>query len=186
MEFSNLEVIGFAFGVIGVWLTIKENIWCFPVGLVNVLISMVLFFDQKLYSDVIQQIVYVILLVYGWYRWHTGKVNNNTLVSRSGYGLILTVIAIAVILTASMGTVFNIYTDASVPYIDAAATSLSFAAQYLIARKKIENWLIWMVVNLTYISVYFYKELYLYALLFAVYLVMAVVGYVRWRKIISH
>ena len=59
MEFGYLEILGFVFGVLGVWLTIRENIWCFPIGLINVIISMVLFFSQKLYSDVIQQMVYV-------------------------------------------------------------------------------------------------------------------------------
>ena len=70
---SVIELIGFVFGIAGIWLTIKESAWCFPVGLINVIVSLILFFEQKLYSDVIQQLVYILLLSYGWYKWISGK-----------------------------------------------------------------------------------------------------------------
>ena len=70
---SQIEIIGFVFGIAGVWLTIKENLLCFPVGLINVIVSLILFFQQKLYSDAIQQMVYIFLLSYGWYKWISGR-----------------------------------------------------------------------------------------------------------------
>jgi len=182
MEVSSLELAGFIFGIIGVWLTIKENIYCFPVGLMNVIISLVLFYEQKLYSDVIQQGVYIILLAYGWNAWLKGNNRSELLVTRAGYKLLVPILAASAILTVSMGMIFSTYTDADVPYIDAAATSVSFAAQFLIARKKIENWLLWVIVNCTYITVYIYKDLWLYAILFTIYLIMAIVGYFKWKK----
>jgi nicotinamide mononucleotide transporter len=182
MEFSFLELAGFIFGVAGVWLTIRENIWCFPVGLVNVIISLVLFYQQKLYSDSVQQFVYIILLSYGWYNWLSGRSIKKLKVTRTGSTMLLAIMALAAMLSFTMGWVFSSYTDASFPYIDAAATSLSFAAQFMIARKKIENWYLWMIVNITYITIYINKDLYLYAVLFSVYLLLAVAGLRRWKR----
>jgi len=87
-----------------------------------------------------------------------------------------------ILVAISMGSFFHYFTDADVPYLDASATSLSFIAQFLIARKKIENWLIWIVVNIMYVGIYLNKELYLYALLFTVYFILAVMGYREWKK----
>ena len=88
-------------------------------------------------------------------------------------------------LSFTMGFLFDTYTDADVPYFDASATAMSFIAQYLIARKKIENWLIWMVVNVVYVGIYAYKELYLYAALFTIYLLLAIKGYWSWKAAIK-
>jgi nicotinamide mononucleotide transporter len=179
---SFIEVTGFIFGIAGIWLTLKQNIWCFPVGLINVIISMILFFDQKLYSDSLQQLAYIFLLSYGWYKWHRGERDLLLTVTYSSSRL-LTMIGAAVVLVAIlMGSVFEKYTDADVPYLDATATALSFAAQWMIARKKIENWLVWMAVNLMYIGIYIYKNLFLYAVLFFIYLILAIAGYMEWKK----
>lgn len=181
MNFSLLEMAGFVFGVAGVWLTIKENIWCFPVGLVNVSISLVLFFQQKLYSDSIQQFVYIILLSYGWYNWYYGNTERQFRITRTGSSMFIIILASAGVLSFTMGWIFSTFTDASFPYLDAGATALSFAAQFMIARKKIENWYLWMIVNITYIAIYINKDLYLYAILFTVYLSLAFAGLRRWK-----
>ncbi len=178
---SPLEITGFVFGVAGVWLTIKEHWLCFPVGLVNVGVSLFLFYDQKLYSDTVQQGVYILLLSYGWYRWKNSKVKESLKVSYMNPMMLVSVGAAFLLISISMGYFFDTRTDADVPYLDAIATALSFGAQFLIARKKIENWLIWMVVNMLYIGIYSYKGLYLYAVLFFVYLVLAVKGYLAWN-----
>ncbi len=182
MEFSTLEIAGFVFGVAGVWLTIRENIWCFPIGLINVCISLVLFYQQKLYSDTIQQFVYIILLSYGWYNWLSGRSERQLRIRRTASSMFIIILAAAAVLSFSMGWIFSSFTDASFPYIDAGATSLSFAAQYMIARKKIENWYLWMIVNITYIAIYINKDLYLYAVLFTVYLLLALAGLSRWKR----
>ncbi len=184
---SALEIIGFVFGVAGVWLTIKEHWACFPVGLVNVGVSLFLFLDQKLYSDTVQQGVYIILLSYGWYRWNTA---GNKVVLKVGVlepMMRAVLIAAFFVIALTMGYFFDTYTDADVPYLDAIATAMSFIAQFLIARKKIENWLLWMVVNVLYIGIYTYKGLYLYAILFLIYLVLAIKGYLTWKtSLIQH
>jgi nicotinamide mononucleotide transporter len=177
-----LEITGFIFGVAGVWLTSRGSIWCFPVGLVNVIVSLFLFYGHQLYSDSLQQAVYIFLLSYGWYQWTQGKTGNdlpvkNIKVTDLGYLLLS-----GGILTLALGSIFSTYTKADLPWIDAAATSLSFIAQFLIARKILENWILWIIVNIVYISVYLYKDMHLYAILFAIYLILAVYGYFSWKR----
>jgi nicotinamide mononucleotide transporter len=184
LEISPVEIIGFVFGIAGVWLTIKENTWCFPVGLINVIVSLVLFFQQKLYSDAIQQAVYIVLLSYGWYKWIAGKDYEKDLeISFSSKKLLFILLAICIVCSITAGALFKKYSDASLPYWDATATALSFVAQWMIAKKKIENWIIWTVVNLMYIGIYIYKDLFLYALLFFIYLILAIQGWLQWRQV---
>ncbi len=178
---SFLEIAGFLFGVAGVWLTIKQHWACFPVGLVNVSISLFLFWQQKLYSDTLQQGVYIVLLVYGWYKWRSLIEKTESRPGLMSSNMKMYLFPAVVMLAFAMGFIFDTYTDADVPYLDATATSMSFAAQFLIARKKIENWIIWMVVNMLYIGIYSYKGLYLYTALFFIYLILAVIGYRDWK-----
>lgn len=178
------EVTGFVTGITGIWLTMKQNPWCFPVGLVNVIISFFLFYEQKLYSDCIQQVFYSILLAYGWYCWlfrseHTTK---PLIVSYSSHALLMLLLFLCLTYIAVSGYLFHRFTDASYPWLDAVATGISFTAQWMIARKKIEHWLLWMIVNLLYIYIYAQKELWLYALLFLVYFALAVNGWMTWKK----
>src|SRR4051812_42910496 len=85
-----MEIAGFIFGVAGVYLTLRENVWCFPVGLINVLLSLFLFYGQKLYADALQQAVYIILLTYGWWQWLHGENKNHFLnISRSNVTLLM-------------------------------------------------------------------------------------------------
>jgi len=180
---SVTEIIGFVFGVAGVFLTIRQNIWCFPIGLINVTVSLVLFFQQKLYSDAIQQFVYIILLSYGWYKWVRGEDKSRELkISFSSFKLLATLLLLCIFFSAGVGMVFKKYTDASLPYWDATATALSFAAQWMIAKKKIENWLLWIIVNIMYVGIYLYKGLFLYTILFAIYLLLAIMGWREWKK----
>lgn len=177
-----LEIAGFVTGVAGVWLTIRQQVWCFPVGLINVVISLFLFIQQQLYSDAVQQVFYIVLLSYGWYNWTSYSGNQLLKVTTLTFQSVVICLITACAIALAMGSFFNYFTDAHVPFLDASATALSFVAQFLIAKKKIENWIFWMVVNLMYIGIYFYKELYLYTGLFAIYLLLAINGWFTWRK----
>jgi nicotinamide mononucleotide transporter len=182
MNVSIIEILGFIFGIAGVYLTLRQNIWCFPTGLVNVALSMILFFEQKLYADAFQQFVYIILLTYGWYRWLHGGIQSDLKISESSLNLLVKCLAIWLAGTLISGYLLSKYTDASTPWPDSAATVLSFIAQWMIARKKLENWILWIAVNITYIWIYSYKELYLYTILFSIYLLLAIAGYLSWNK----
>jgi nicotinamide mononucleotide transporter len=176
------EILGFVTGIAGVYLTIRENPLCFPVGLINVVVSLFLFANQQLYSDALQQAVYFVLLSYGWHQWKFRRQYASLAVTRLSGKWIAFLVPATVGVALTLGFTFGTYTDADVPYLDAGATALSFAAQFLVARKKIENWMLWMVVNIVYTGIYISKDLYLYAVLFTVYFILSVIGYRQWHS----
>lgn len=180
---DQLEVIAFLTGIAGIWLTMHEKIWCFPVGLINVSISMVIFYQQHLYADALQQIMYITLLIFGWYNWNGKKktsdkfeVGRLSIREKVRYSLIILLSAFII------GLLLKTLTNAIFPWADSFATATAFVAQYLIARKKIENWYLWMIVNMVYIAIYFHKGLDLYTVLFGIYLVLSFGGYFKWKK----
>jgi nicotinamide mononucleotide transporter len=176
-----LEFTGFFFGIAGVWLTIRKNVLCFPVGIVNVLITAYLVFDKQLFADTLQQLVYFVLLLYGWVQW-SGKKNEQDIIIRKTTKEEYFIL-IPVFLAGSwlMGWLLKNYSSASMPYIDSYATVLCFIAQWMIAQRKIENWLLWMVANPVYITIYVIKGLPMYAILSGIYFLMAVAGYKKWQ-----
>ncbi len=178
-----LEITGFICGILGIYLTLKENAWCFPIGLINVILSLYLFYEQQLYADAMQQIVYTILLTYGWYKWlHGAKLSEHLKINKSSSTVLIVSFFSWLAGTVLLGFLLENYTNAATPWPDSAATMLSFIAQWMVAKKKIENWLLWLVVNITYIGIYLYKGLPFYALLFAVYFCLAIWGYNQWKK----
>lgn len=178
---SELEIIGVLTGIVGVWLTLKQQVWCFPVGLLNVTISMFLFFDQHLYADTLQQAVYIPLLAYGWINWKKRRENTLRPEWMSTGGRVFTML---IILAGGfvLGSLLLKFTDAHFPWADSYATVAAFTAQYLVAKKKMENWLLWVLVNIAYIVIYLYKDLHLYAGLFGVYLILAMFGFREWQQ----
>ena len=178
-----LEIIGFASGILGVWLTMKKNKWCFPIGLINVSVSLYLFFMQGLYADSLQQIVYIILLLYGWYTWNTpvSETQRLLVIGRLNSKEIFFTILFIAITTRLLGTTIAEFTDAKLPFLDSFATSCAFLAQYFIARKKIETWILWMFVNVIYVGIYFNNEMYLYVVLFSIYGILALMGWNSWK-----
>lgn len=178
-----LEITGFLCGIVGVYLTIKENSWCFPVGLVNVILSLVLFYGQHLYADALQQLVYIVLLTYGWYKWlHADTASHQLKISSSSHRLLLKYAMIWLTGTVFLGYILANNTDAATPWPDSAATVLSFIAQWMVAKKKLENWLLWLVVNIIYVTIYLYKGLNLYAILFTIYFFLAIIGFLNWKN----
>jgi nicotinamide mononucleotide transporter len=183
---SLAEVVGVAFGIAGVWLTIRQRIWCWPVGLVNVTLFAFVFFHARLYGAAALQLVYVALSVYGWYRWqHPGPDHRALSVSWTprrwwiGLGIAGTMFA------AGLGVFLRYRTDAALPLLDAATTSFSLVAQWMTTRKWIDNWLVWIVVDVVYVGMYLSQRLYPTAGLYAVFLVLATLGFREWRRAIE-
>jgi len=177
-----LEITGFIFGVAGVILTIRKSIWCFPVGIVNVLITAYLVFNRTLFADTLQQLVYFVLLVAGWMKWRRAGPGGHVSVTRLSRHEALALSVVWIAGAATLGFLFSRYSSASYPYWDSAATALCFVAQWLIARRKIENWLLWMAANPVYIVLYLLKGLEGYAVLSVIYFALAVAGWYRWRE----
>lgn len=182
---SWLEAVGFVTGAICVWLTVRENIWNFPLGLVNVAAFSVVFWQQELYADAGLQVVYFVLNVLGWYWWLYGSEQATTLqVRRASTSEFTATIAAGSALTFVLWTLLANY-GSTASFWDALTASFSLCAQWLMNRKRLESWWFWIVVDMIYVPLYVYKELYLTAVLYAVFLVMATLGLLRWRSVLA-
>lgn len=183
MEINYIELLALVFGVVSVWFNSREVVWGWPTGIVGTVLSGILFWEVKLYSDLILHVFYVILGFYGWYEWLYGGKNKKelkvSLLSRQRMVLLL---ILGLIGLGGFGYFFDQFSDADLPYWDAFTTSFSFVGTYMLARKKLENWLLWIVVDTVAAGIYLYKELYLLSLLYFLYLGLATYGFVNWRK----
>lgn len=179
---SGLEIAATVFGLINVYLIVRRNIWNFPFGLVMVVLYAKIFYDYKLYSDSLLQLYYIVVQLYGWWYWLKGRrpdglINVETLDTRGR------IVAGAVIVTGAAALGWGMSnTDASVPYWDATTTVMSLVAMVLLSRRKLENWVLWIAVDVLSIGIYSYKELYLTAGLYAVFLGLASWGLVEWLR----
>jgi len=178
-----IEVIAVVCGLLCVWLTIRQNIWCWPIGLIQVALYIVIFYQVKLYSDLVLHVVYVALQVYGWWHWlHGGRDRGQLQVSSLSLRGFAGWIALLLVGTFMWGWGMASLTDASVPYWDAFTTVASLIAQWLMTRKRLESWIFWIAVDIVAIGVYAYKSLLLTSGLYAVFLVMAIMGLLAWRR----
>ncbi len=178
-----LEFIAAVSGVAGVYLTSRQIIWCWPVAIVNVVLSMYIFFIEKLYQDTILQVFYLIMAFYGWYNWmYGGKSKDDLKVSRMKWNAIVLMLGTGTALLFGFGYFFHTYTDASIPYWDAATTVWGIIGTYLMAKKKIENWIIWLAVDILCVGIYYYKGLYGFVGLYFIFTILAIYGYIQWKK----
>lgn len=178
-----IELIATIFGLLCVGLTIRQSIWCWPAGLVQVALYVCVFYEAKLYSDVLLHLVYVVLGIYGWYHWLRGGPREDGLpVTRLAAMPFAGWLLVAAMGAAGLGYLMSRWTDASLPYWDAAIAAMSLVAQYLLARKVLQNWLLWIAVDVVAIGVYGAKGLYITTGLYAVFLVMATMGWFAWKR----
>jgi nicotinamide mononucleotide transporter len=183
-----LEIAGLSSGLLCVWLLIRQNVWNWPIGLVYALVSVVVFFRARLYADFALHVFYCAMNAYGWYYWLRGR--------RSGASLDLPVTsvpranALSLGVLTALGTMTSGYllstqTDAALPFWDSSIAAMSLAAMWMQARKYIENWYVWLVVDIVATFVYLSKGLELYAVLYGVYIAMAFAGWWAWRRALA-
>jgi nicotinamide mononucleotide transporter len=180
---STLELAAAITGAISVWLSVRQNIWSWPTAIVNVVLYAIVFYQTKLYADMGLQVVYAVLSLYGWYEWlYGGEGRTELRVTRTGrrLGTLLTLIAAAG--SAALGVLLHRTTDAALPFMDSFLSSTSLVAQWMMTRKLLENWLVWIGVDVLYVGMFVFKGLYLTAGLYAVFLALAVKGYLDWRR----
>lgn len=176
------EALGFVTGAACVWLTVRQHIWNFPLGIANNAFLAILFLDRALYADMTLQLVYILLGLHGWYSWLRGGRGHAALaVSRATPALLLALAALVALGTAGMIPVLQAVAGKA-PFWDALTTALSLAAQYLLNRKRLENWYLWLAVDLIYIPLYLATGLPLTALLYALFLALCVAGWRAWRR----
>jgi len=179
-----LEAGGLIFGLACVILLIRENIWTWPTGITYVLISFVIFYQAKLYADLALHVFFLALNIYGWYYWIFGKSEGEedlpvTSTSSKFLGLICIFSMFGIVLC---GFLLEGFTDASLPYWDSTTSILSIAGMWLTAKKKIENWYFWIIVDVLATGIYIYKGIYFYALLYFIYIGLAVSGFLAWKR----
>lgn len=177
-----LEWLGTISGFLCVYLAAKEHILNWPVAIVSIIAYMLLFFEYKLYGDSALQLYFLGTSVYGWYYWAKNKKTSQKPVSTLGSRGFFYILICTLILSVIMGLFLDRFTDTNVPYADGFCTAMSFIAQILLTRKILQNWVLWIIVDICYIPLYLYKNLYLTSLLYALFLFLAVMGYRNWRK----
>ena len=176
------EAFGFATGAICVWLVTKENIWNWPIGLANNVFFGILFWEARLYADFGLQGVYLILGIWGWWQWlHGGEQRSKLKVAHTTRIEWIAIAAFLVLGTWGLWELL-IVVKGSAPFLDALTTTLCLAAQYLLCRKKIENWFLWITADVIYVPLYFSKSLPLTALLYAGFIILCILGLKRWTK----
>jgi len=181
---SGAEVVATLLGLLGVGLMVRQHVWAWPVGIVEVILSAWVFWAARLYSDVVLQGIFLVLQIYGWWAWTLGRARAGATlpVTRLGARATAGFTVAGLLATAAWGEGMRRLTDAALPHADAFILVFSVLAQWLQARKRLESWLGWIAVNVVAVGVYAARGLLLFAGLYAVFLVLAVVGYRAWRR----
>ncbi|MCH2213827.1 MAG: nicotinamide riboside transporter PnuC [Flavobacteriales bacterium] len=184
MEISILELVAVGFNLCYVILAAIRSIWCWPFGIVGSALSIWLFVDSKIYAEAILFSYYVLMGFYGWWNWKKSDDPSRTSLriitfSVWSHGLIA---LLGVLLTAVLFFTLKGLTDAEMPLLDSFTTVFSFIATWMVAKKILENWIYWIVLNFLTIFLYFSRDLSLYAILSALYVILSVYGYISWRK----
>jgi nicotinamide mononucleotide transporter len=179
---SYAEILGFATGAACVWLTVRNRISNFPVGIANSAFFLVLFLAARLYADAGLQVVYIVLGFVGWWQWlYGGAARGTRRIERAGTTSLATCVLFVVVATWGLTELLRAVDDVA-PFWDALTTALSLAAQYLLNIKKIETWFFWIAADLIYIPLYATKRLDLTAIVYALFLLMCLRGLVEWQR----
>ena len=193
---SYIELVGTVFYLWSVWLIARRRIWTWPIGIVAVILYMLIFYQIRLYSDALEQVYYLIASVYGWWHWLRSPREGATIVDVgfSSTKTVLLWLLVSVVFGIGLGAFMSrahvllpgIFPEAaSFPYLDAVTTIGSFVAMWLLARRRIESWIYWIVIDVAGIGLYYVKGVKFIALLYVVLLGLAIKGFVSWSRQLS-
>ncbi|MHB1298022.1 MAG: nicotinamide riboside transporter PnuC [Gemmatimonadaceae bacterium] len=178
-----LEPAGVLTGILTVWLSTRQRISAWPVALLNAALYFVIFQRGQLYANMGLQVIYFGLSCYGWYEWKFGGAGRTELpVTRATRRHAAWLVPLGILGAVVLGFTLSRSTDAQLPWLDSAATSTSLIAQWMMTRKLLENWLVWVTVDVVYVGMFLYAGLYLTAGLYAVFFFLAATGYVQWKR----
>ncbi|MCK0159034.1 nicotinamide riboside transporter PnuC [Allomuricauda sp. F6463D] len=181
-----LQWLGTAFGVVQVLMARQNNVHNYLFGIVAILISIYVLYQSQLYADILLNLYYLVMSIYGWFYWKMGKQEREAPISYANgkeHG-----IAVSIVLGCFMLMVYWLgqHTDSDVPYWDAFVVAFAWAGMWLMAKRKIENWIYLNISNLISVPLLIYKELYIYAGLTAFLFAVAISGYIKWKRIIDN
>jgi nicotinamide mononucleotide transporter len=186
---SKLELTGVVTGLLCVYLAAKNNIWNWPFAIISTAIYIFVFAEAALYADMGQNVYLLLINIYGWYYWSRQPADAPKVpvvhITRKQVALLLSIAALATpalgFLLVKLAPLLH-YQPAAFPYLDSFCTVISLTAQVFMARKVLENWLIWIFVDIIYVSIYLSKGLQPTAFMFGIYAILALVGYIDWRR----
>ncbi len=179
-----IESVAVVMTLVGIVLTIKEKISCWPVAIVGILAYLVVFIRARLYADATLQPIYVVQNVYGWWYWAHGGVRGQgeAPIVVLGWPSRAAWLAVTAVVSLVVGSALARWTNAAAPYADATLSTTSLVANWLLARKVLENWWLWIAVNVGYVFLFWKKHLVLSAGLYAILLALASAGLIEWRR----
>ena len=180
------EVLGFTTGVVCVVLAVLRNVWTYPIGLANNLVFIGLFAANGLYATTGLQVVFAALAIHGWLRWTRGAEQDSEYIGSIPRRAVLPLMLAGLAAAAMLAWVLLSFTDSTIAVSDAAATAGSLAAQYMLNRKWIQNWFVWLAVDIGYVWLYAVTGLVLTSVLYAGFAALCVTGYLSWRAIARH
>ena len=188
-----LEILGTAVGIIYLWLEYRASIYLWIAGIIMPAIYIFIYYDAGLYADFGINIYYLLIALYGWVAWKTGftlsgkkKKSGELPISHAPTHIWARIVAAYIAAQLFITWVLVEYTDSTVPIADSFTTALSIVGMWMLARKYIEQWWVWCIVDVASSALYIYKELYFTAALYAVYAIIAIFGYRKWKKMMQH
>ena len=178
-----LQIVGTSLGLLYLWLEYKANIWVWVIGAIMPMVHGVLYLHSGIYADAAMQLYYVAAGAYGLCVWkrHSGDKKEGR-IKHTPYCWVLPLIATYAVLHCLLYFVLDRFTDSVVPFFDSMSTALSIVAMWMLSRKLVEQWLVWLVVDAISVGLYLYKGIPITGCLYLVYCVLAVMGYVRWMR----
>lgn len=180
---SYLEIFAVALGIANVGLLIRRSIWNYPFGIVMVSIYGYIFFGAKLYSEAALQVFFLVIQFYGWARWREVKEQSGAInVAWSSVGVMAGSLAVTLVLAFALGSAMERFTDAAAPFPDALIAAASVTAQLLMVMRRTESWVYWIAVDCLAIWLFYTRDLALTSGLYAVFLVMAIIGLRQWMQ----
>lgn len=179
-----LQIVGTLLGLLYLWLEYKANIWVWIVGAIMPMVHGMLYLSSGIYADAAMQLYYVAAGIYGLFVWLRGTKRSQKRIDiqHTPKGWVVPLLSVYLILHVALYFVLTEFTDSRVPFFDSMSTALSIVAMWMLSRKLVEQWLVWLVVDMISVGLYFYKGIPITALLYTLYCVLAIAGYMRWRK----
>jgi nicotinamide mononucleotide transporter len=180
---NGFELVAAVVTIVSIWLATRQNIWYYPTGVVALVMYTWLFFGAKLYAESLLQVVCLVLMIYGWYEWlHGGAHRTELPVARTPCwawvaGIVSGVVGSAIVVAFQLR-----FTDNPAPYVDSSLMVWSLVAQWMTARKWLENWILWVVINTISVPLYVTRDLWITAVLYAGLWLLAILGFLKWRR----